>query len=124
MDADVGDVRARFDVVAAELIAVDPRVRIGRPGKTRGFGANGLTVGGSIFAMVVRGRLVVKIDRDRVAALVAAGSGKPLETSTGKRMKEWVSLDPEHDEAFRALVREALTFVGGPAPADEPDPRP
>ena len=110
----IEDVKGRLDELAAELAAADPRVSIGRPGRTRGFGANGLTVAGSIFAMVVQGRLVVKIDRQRVDELVAAGAGEPLETSTGKRMKEWVSVGPLDDAAFRALVLEAHRFVGGP----------
>ena len=114
------DVQARFDALAAELTTADPQVRIGRPGQTRGFGTNGLTVGGSIFAMIVKGRLVVKIDRQRVDALVAAGAGERLETSTGKSMKEWVSVGPLDDAAFRALVLEAYRFVGPPPPADEP----
>ena len=106
------DVQARFDALATELLAADPQVRIGRPGQSRGFGANGLTVSGSIFAMIVKGRLVVKIDRQRVDALVAAGTGERLETSTGKAMKEWVSVGPLDDESFRALVLEAYRFVG------------
>lgn len=117
------DVQARFDALAAELTAADPRIRVGRPGQTRGFGTNGLTVAGSIFAMVVKGRLVVKIDRRRVDELVAAGAGERLETSTGKSMKEWVSVGPLDDEAFRALVREACRFVGTPR-AGETHPRP
>ncbi len=117
------DVQGRFDALAEELTAADPRIRRGRPGQTRGFGANGLTVAGSIFAMVVKGRLVVKIDRQRVDALVAEGAGEPLETSTGKRMKEWVSLGPLDDDAFRALVLEACAFVGGPSAADAPHPQ-
>ncbi len=111
----IEDVQGRLDVLAADLAADDARVRIGRPGRTRGFGANGLTVEGSIFAMVVKGRLVVKIDRRRVDELVASGAGEPLETSTGKRMKEWVSLGPLDDAAFVALVLEAYRFVGWPA---------
>jgi hypothetical protein len=118
------DVQTRFDALAAELTAADPQVRIGRPGQTRGFGTNGLTVAGSIFAMVVKGRLVVKVDRQRVDALVAAGAGERLETSTGKSMKEWVSLGPLDDAAFRALVLEAYHFVAPPSAVEGTDARP
>jgi hypothetical protein len=117
------DVQDRFDALAVELTAADPQVRIGRPGQTRGFGSNGLTVAGSIFAMVVKGRLVVKVDRQRVDALVAAGAGERLETSTGKSMKEWVSVGPLDDAAFRALVLEAYHFVAPPPAADGPHTR-
>ena len=105
------DVQMRLDALAAELTAADPQVRVGRPGQTRGFGTNGLTVANSIFAMAVKGRLVVKIDRQRVDELVAAGQGERLETSTGKSMKEWVSVGPLDDATFRDLVLEAYRFV-------------
>jgi hypothetical protein len=69
--------------------------------------------------MIVKGRLVVKIDRQRVDAL-AGGAGERLETSTGTSMKEWVSVGPLDDAAFRALVLEAYHFVG-PSPATPGD---
>ncbi len=55
----------------------------GRPGVTtpaesgrRGFGSTALKVNGSIFAMLVGGRLVVKLPKDRVAGLIARGPAR------------------------------------------------
>ena len=93
-----------FDAIANEFLS-EPGVDEGT-----GFGSNpGLRVGGKIFAMVVDGRLVVKLPAERVAALTEAGGAEPF--VIGKRaMREWVSVEPgAHD--WRALASEALAFV-------------
>ncbi|HEX4445297.1 MAG TPA: TfoX/Sxy family protein [Polyangiaceae bacterium] len=87
----------------------------------RAFGSNGLKVDGKIFAMLVRGSLVLKLPKERVAALLAAGEGAPFDTGGGRVMKEWVVLRlPER--AWLALAREAQAFVGGAA-AKKPAPK-
>lgn len=90
----------------------------GRPGVTppgaggrRGFGADALTVDGSIFAMVVRGHLVVKLPRARVAELVADGTGAPFDAGKGIPMREWVSVLADDTDAWTALAEESLAFV-------------
>jgi len=98
--------RAEFDAIAGELL--------GEPGvdEGTGFGKNpGLRVGGHIFAMVVRGQLVVKLPAERSAQLVADGDATPFEIGR-RRMKEWVAVAPGAQD-WRALAREALLFVGG-----------
>ena len=45
-------------------------------GPQRAFGSTSLKTNGKIFAMLVKGRLVVKLDRKRVDELVAAGRGR------------------------------------------------
>ena len=54
--------------------------------------------------------IVVKLDRDRVAALIDQGVGLPF--APAKRVfKEWV-LIPAHDaDHWEALLRESVTFV-------------
>jgi hypothetical protein len=76
-----------------------------------GFGRGALRIRRKIFAMLVRGRLVVKLPRQRVDELVAAGQGDRFDANKGTPMKEWLSLDPESDLAWSPLAREALDFA-------------
>jgi hypothetical protein len=98
----------------SEAYAADPEVEVGAG---RGFGSTGtLKVGGRIFAMSVAGRLVLKLPRARVGALVEAGDGHPFRTGKGSPMKEWVALDERCAPAdVHALAAEALAFVRRPA---------
>ncbi len=79
----------------------------------KAFGASALKVGGKIFAMLARSRLVVKLPRERVAALVESGAGTQFDPGHGRPMREWLSVDPEAPLDWDALSREALVFVGG-----------
>jgi hypothetical protein len=76
-----------------------------------GFGRSALRYRGKIFAMLVRGHLVVKLPADRVADLVDAGDGAPFDANKGTPMKEWLSLDPSSGQDWRALAAEALDFA-------------
>jgi hypothetical protein len=94
----------------------------GRPGVMlpgadggRGFGSNALKAGRSIFAMLTRGRLVVKLPRTRVAELLAAGEGEPFDAGKGTPMKEWLVVVHADENTWRARAEEALAFVRGPA---------
>ena len=86
---------------------------VGRPQESggRGFGSGALTVDGSIFAMLTRGRLVVKLPAPRVVELIVEGSGEPFTAGKATSMKQWLvvaSLDPP---VWRALAEEAFGFV-------------
>jgi hypothetical protein len=94
-----------------DALAGEPGVAPPQPGGRR-FGSTTLTVDGSIFAMAVGGALVLKLPRERVAALVAAGAGSPFANGSGRPMREWVALGSD-DALDLALAREALAFVGG-----------
>ena len=76
-----------------------------------GFGRGALRYRKKIFAMLVRGRLVVKLPRSRVDELVVGGHGERFDANKGTPMKEWFSLDPESDLAWLPLAREALDFA-------------
>ena len=76
------------------------------------FGASALRVEGRIFAMVSRGRLVLKLPAERVAELIASGGGGPYDAGRGRPMKEWVSLEPARQDHWLMLATEALEFVG------------
>jgi hypothetical protein len=81
-----------------------------------GFGTNpGLRISGKIFAMILRGELVVKLPKDRVAELSAAGVGAPFDAGKGRPMKEWLAVPPAQGRRWPALVEEARAFVGPPS---------
>jgi hypothetical protein len=78
----------------------------------RGFGSNALRVHGKIFAMLVRGRLVVKLPKGRVDALVDSAAGVRFDANKGTPMKEWLSMEPASTVDWESIAREALAFVG------------
>jgi hypothetical protein len=79
-----------------------------------GFGRNeGLRVGGKIFAMLVRGELVVLVARERVDALAHAGVAARFDAGKGRPMREWAAVGPSASRRWRGLVEEARTFVSG-----------
>jgi len=80
-------------------------------GATQRFGATGLKIHQKLFAMLIGGRLVVKLPRQRVDALIAAGVGERFDPGHGRRMKEWVSVAPTAGVDWLALASEALAFV-------------
>jgi hypothetical protein len=106
--------RERFDALVAAF-AGRPGVTLPGQGGGRGFGADALRVSGAIFAMRSRGCLVLKLPRDRVAALVAAGTGLPFDAGKGTPMGEWVAVADGDDAAWLSLAEEAFAFVGGRA---------
>ena len=110
--ADPRRLEDRFDRLAAAL-ADRPEVTL--PGETggRGFGSDALRVSGSIFAMLSRDRLVVKLPRARVAELISSGAGEPFDAGKGRPMKEWVALTDADDATWLAVAEEALAFVSG-----------
>ena len=78
----------------------------------KGFGSTGqLKVDGHIFAMLVRGELVVKLPRERVDELVRSGDGKYFDAGKGKPMHEWFVLSPNSRKQWVALATQALDFV-------------
>jgi len=74
------------------------------------FGAVGLKVKGRVFAMVVKGKFVVKLPKARVDALVAAGTGEYFDPGHGRLMKEWVAV-ASTTVPWVQLAREAHRFV-------------
>ena len=114
------------------LFASIAESQLSTPGVTAGTGfgrSEGLRVSGKIFAMLVRGELVVKLPRDRVEELTASGVAHQFDPGHGRLMKEWVSVTPNAGRRWRKLVEEARVFVapntgaggprGGRRPASE-----
>jgi hypothetical protein len=66
---------------------------------------------GKVFAMLVEGRLVVKLQKSRVDALIASGEREHFEPGHGRLMKEWLTVEPTSEEGWLNLSREAMEFV-------------
>jgi len=78
----------------------------------RGFGSSALRYHNKIFAMLSKGRLIVKLPSSRVDALVASGNGERFDPrNDGRLMKEWLSVEPTSEEEWLSLVKEAMEFV-------------
>ena len=104
--------QSRFAAIA-EALAGEHDVSLGNRGK-RGFGSSALQVNGKIFAMVLsNGCLVVKLPKQRVAALTAAGEGQQFDPGHGRLMKEWLALQQGSAEEWLSPAQEALRFVRG-----------
>lgn len=86
-------------------------------GTRRKFGSNGLRINGRVFAMLsAEKRLIVKLPRDRVDALVNAGDGERFDPRrNGRVMREWIVMKPSSRANWLQLAREALDFVGDSA---------
>jgi len=102
-----------FDELAAEHLA--------RGGVTLGkmMNSQGLRAGetGPYYALVSRGRLVLKLPAAQAGQLVAAGEAVPFEPSPGRRMREWVVLRPtrtptEDRARWRELLADARAYAG------------
>lgn len=104
----------RFAALVVALARDNPDVTPPSHGSQpkKGFGSTELKVHGKIFAMLVRGQLVVKLPRARVDALVAAAQGERFDPRRdGRLMKEWLAVAPAAEEEWLPLAREALAFV-------------
>ena len=71
-----------------------------------------LRVAGAFFASCDHrtGDLIVKLPRERVEQLIAAGTGKPF-APAGRTFREWVLIDDRDPDRWTELIDEALAFV-------------
>ncbi|MHB8613916.1 MAG: hypothetical protein ACYDAL_16065 [Candidatus Dormibacteraceae bacterium] len=101
--------KQRYESLVRSILAGSRSARID---EGKGFGATGqLKVDGKIFAMLVRGKLIVKLARERVDALVDTGEGERFDAGKGKPMREWFALSPTSTKQWLALAKEAMRFV-------------
>ena len=107
-------IRDRYEDVVDELIGIDG---VTPPRGGSGFGRSALRYQDKIFAMLVRGRLVLKLPASRVTALIRSGHGVAFDANKGTPMREWFSLDPRYDLNWLSLATEALDFARGSARA-------
>jgi hypothetical protein len=102
------DARGRYEDLVDELVGV---AGVTPPRGGSGFGRSALRYQGKIFAMLVRGRLVVKLPAGRVSELCAVGEGVHFDANKSTPMREWLSLDPGSGQPWLPLAREALEFA-------------
>jgi hypothetical protein len=100
--------RDRYEDLVDDLIGSDG---VTPPRGGGGFGRSALRYRTKIFAMFVRGRLVLKLPASRVVELVSSGAGVHFDANKDTPMKEWFSLDPESELDWLDLAREALEFA-------------
>ena len=100
----------RFEDLVEEYTG---RPGITPPGATGGFGRTALRSHGRIFAMFVRGQLVLKLPKKRVDELVEGGHGVRFDANKGTPMKEWLALSTGSELGWPDLAREAIEFVDG-----------
>jgi hypothetical protein len=116
----------RFEDLVSEFSDTDG---VTLPHGGGGFGRSALRYRGKIFAMFVRGDLVVKLPAPRVDDLAAAGHGERFDANKGTPMREWFAAHPDCPLTWSALAREALDFARQAArttalrPARTPGPR-
>lgn len=97
-----------IDLRFAPVVRAFAEVRGVAAGKL--FSSDGLKVNGKIFAMFGRGRLVLKLPKDRVDEMVGAGKAERFNPGHGRLMKEWAAFQSEEGH-WVELVQEAYRFV-------------
>ena len=105
--ASVGS-QERFEDLVDQLVGTEG---VTPPRGGSGFGRSALRFQGKIFAMHVRGALVLKLPAGRVEALVRAGEGVHFDANKGTPMREWLSLDPRSALPWLPLATEALDYA-------------
>ena len=100
--------RERYDDLIDALVG-EPGVT--PPERKSGFGRSAIRYDRKMFAMFVRGRLVLKLPEQRVNELVADGHGVPFDANKGVPYREWLSLNPDDTHDWLKLATEALEFA-------------
>lgn len=91
------ELRARFaDVAEVEVSA--------------GRGAQGLKLGGKMFAMFYKGQLLVKLDPERVRAVIASGDGLPHDPGTGSPMRDRLLVPTSHRHLWVGYAEESWRY--------------
>jgi TfoX/Sxy family transcriptional regulator of competence genes len=105
-DSETPELDRRFAAVVATF-AGDRHVTTGKM-----MASVGVKVNGKIFAMMVRGKFVAKLPKDRVDELVRSGAGDYFDPRRdGRLMREWIQLRGAKP-SWIDLAEEARRFVG------------
>lgn len=96
-----------FEAVVRAFRETEPGVE-----RVKLFGYDCLRFAGKVFAKIDKGRLIMKLPKPRIEALMMAGQLEPYDGKRGE-MKEWVVVDAIDERLVIALAEEARAFVGG-----------
>ena len=77
----------------------------------RMFGAKGLKISGKVFAMEVKGQLVVKLPGARASELAKSGAAKLFDPGHGRLMKEWVEVASNSKLDWLELAKESFAYL-------------
>jgi TfoX/Sxy family transcriptional regulator of competence genes len=102
------DPQDTFDRLTEQFRA-DPRVQGGRM-----FGATALKLGGKVFAMLVKGDLVVKLPASEAVDLVDAGVATFFDPGHGRPLRQWVAVPTTHAPRWRRLAEQAREHAAQP----------
>lgn len=94
-----------FESIAVKLLSDEAISR------KKMFGSTGLSIGGKVFALLVKGKLVVKLPRERVDMIISSGKGEPFDPGHGRLMKEWVAVEATAGNEWLNLAEAAKNFV-------------
>ena len=64
-----------------------------------------------MFAMLNKGRYIVKLPKERVEKLLNSGNGLPYDPGNGKIMKEWVIIPEDYPDKWIEYASEAKEFA-------------
>jgi len=78
----------------------------------RGFSSDALKNDGKIFAALSKGRLLLKLPRERVDALIENDVGERFSTGAGRPKQEWVTIAPKDAALWESLAEEARQYAG------------
>ncbi|HET9083936.1 MAG TPA: hypothetical protein VFN41_05985 [Candidatus Limnocylindrales bacterium] len=107
------DVAGQWERFVGDMLAEGTATYGNESGPKRAFGSTSLKTDGRIFAMLVKGRLVVKLPAARVIQLVDDGAGERFDPGKGRVQKEWLVVFAEDLATWRAFAAEAEAFVAG-----------
>lgn len=82
-------------------------------GVTQGrmFGSPVLKIKGKVFTFPMKGKLVLKLPKERVEEIVASKKGVYFDSGHGRISKEWVAVAPSTQNEWFKLAQEAKDFV-------------
>lgn len=104
---------AKKKPTAAEELFWDCAARLYEDGEvveSTMFGFRCLRIDGEFIGMPANDSLWVKLPAERVAAMLADGTGEPCEPN-GRRFREWVGIRPHDEELWMAYLNESIEFV-------------